>query len=73
MTGLSIPTSGRACDAVSPVDVVDDVGLQHEVSAGHQVVHDEVLVGPDRHRVANAQRAQHVQHLPQRQRAVAHR
>jgi len=39
----------------SPVDVVDDVGLKQKIASRHQVVHDEVLIGPHRDGVTDAQ------------------
>jgi len=54
----------------SPVDVVDDAGLQQKVTAGHQVVHDEVLIRSHRHRVANTQGTEHIQHLKQPQQPI---
>jgi hypothetical protein len=49
--------------AVLPLDIVHQSGLEEQVSLGQQVITDEVLVGADRHPVAHAQGAQHVQDL----------
>lgn len=48
---------------VKPGDVVDDVGLQQQVSTRQQVFCDEVLVGPHSYTVTHTQGAQHVQNL----------
>lgn len=46
-----------------PGDIVDDVGLKQQVATGQQILCDEILVGPDSHAVAHAQRAKNIQDL----------
>jgi len=42
-------------DLFLPVNVVDDAGLKEEISSRHQVVENEVLIGPHCDAVANTQ------------------
>lgn len=46
-----------------PAYVVDQAGLQQQVSPRQQVVTDQVLVGAHRHTVTHTQRTQHIQDL----------
>lgn len=49
-----------------PGDIVDQPGLEQQVPPGQEVLGDEVLVGADSHGVADAEGAEHVQHLGER-------
>lgn len=55
--------TGSDEDTVLPADVIDESRLQQQVSAGQQVITDQVLVGANGHTVTHTQRAQDVQHL----------
>ncbi len=55
--------TGSDEDAVLPADVIDESRLQQQVSAGQQVITDQVLIGANGHTVTHAQRTQDIQHL----------
>lgn len=46
-----------------PLDIIDQLGLQQQISLGQQVITDKVLIGSHRYTVTHTQRAEHIQNL----------
>ncbi|TNN87235.1 hypothetical protein EYF80_002437 [Liparis tanakae] len=59
---ISMKLKGDAVSS-SPLDIVDQLGLQQQISLGQQVITDEVLIGPHSDAVTHTQRAEHIQNL----------